>query len=94
MTEEYVRKEEFNSLKDEVQEIKKEMAESSKLLQEIERKIDIISEKINTSNEISELKIMPLDNRVTKLENGINWLWKLCAATIITGVITAVINFR
>lgn len=94
MAEEYVNRIEFNALKDEVNEIKQEMAESSKLLAVIERKIDIINEKLSSTEEINILKIEPIIARVTKLENGITWLWRLCAGAIITGVITAIIKFR
>lgn len=94
MSEEFVNKVEFNALKEEVNKIKKDTEESSKLLLEIERKIDIIYEKISKANEISEIKLNQVDNRVTKLENGVSWLWRLCASVIITGIITAVVTFK
>ena len=94
MSEEFVNRTEFNQLKDEVNEIKQEMAESSKILQAIERKIDVINEKLNTTGEINLLKINPIETRVSKLENGISWLWKLCAGAVITGVISAIFTFK
>ena len=94
MSEEFVTRNEFNQLKSEVNEIKQEVAESSKILVSIERKLDIIDQKISSTEEINILKLSPIENRVTKLENGISWLWKLCAGAIITGVISAIITFK
>lgn len=94
MSEEFVGRNEFDQLKEKVDKLEKTMENSENLLREIERKIDVIGEKISSSEQINVLKINPIESRVTKLENGINWLWKLCATVIITGIITAIINFR
>ena len=92
--EEFVSRTEFNQLKEEVNEIKQEMSESSKLLISIERKIDVINQKLTSAEEINILKLSPIENRITKLENGISWLWKLCAGAVITGVISAIFTFK
>lgn len=90
MAEEYVSREEFNTLKKEVQDIKKEMAENQKILQDIDKKIDVIAEKIVSGEKIDELKLQPLVRRVDKLEENHSWLSKTVAGTII-GIIIKLI---
>lgn len=90
----YVNREEFNSLKEEVQSLKEEVSEYKKLLIKIDKKCDVITEKIANGEKIDELKLQPLEKRVTKLEENQGWLWKLCASIIITGIIGAVISFK
>lgn len=90
MVEEYVSREEFNTLKREVQDIKKEMAENQKILQEIDKKIDVIAEKMISGEKIDELKLQPLEARVKKLEENHSWLTKTVAGTII-GIIIKLI---
>lgn len=90
MAEEYVSREEFNTLKKEVQDIKKEMAENQKILQDIDKKIDVIAEKIVSGEKIDELKLQPLARRVDKLEENHSWLSKTVAGTII-GIIIKLI---
>ena len=94
MSEEFVSRNEFNTLKSEVQELKEEVSEYNGLLHQIERKIDVISEKLGASDEITVLKLQPLEKRITKLEDNQGWLWKLCASIIITGIIGAIITFK
>lgn len=71
---EFVKIEEFTALKEEVKEIKQDMLESNKILQNIDKKIDVINEKIANSGTITTLRIEPLENRVTKLEDSQMWL--------------------
>ena len=66
MAENYVKREEFEALKKEVKEIKDSMAKNAELLQDIDKKVDIIAEKISSSNEIEELKIKPIKDKVIK----------------------------
>lgn len=94
MSEEFVSKDEFNTLKSEVQELKEEVTEYRGLLQQIDKKIDVIGEKINNGEKIDELKIRPIEKRLQKLEDNQGWLWKLCASIIITGIIGAVVTFK
>ena len=94
MAEEFVRREEFDVLKRDVEKIRQEMSENSKTLANIDKKLDVITERLVNSDKIDELKISPLESRITKLENGISWLWKLCATIIITGIISAIITFK
>lgn len=94
MSEEYVSRNEFNSLKAEVQEIKIEVNEYKSILTQIDKKIDVIGEKIANGEKIDELKIQPIEKRIQKLEDNQGWLWKLCASIIITGIIGAVVTFK
>lgn len=71
---EFVKIEEFTALKEEVKEIKQDMLESNKILQNIDKKIDVINEKIANSGTITTLRIEPLEDRVTKLEDSQMWL--------------------
>ena len=52
MSEDFVSRNEFNSLKQEVQELKEEVGEYRGLLQTIDKKIDVIGEKINNGEKI------------------------------------------
>ena len=94
MSEEYVSRNEFNSLKAEVQEIKIEVNEYKNILTQIDKKIDVIGEKIANGEKIDELKIQPIEKRLQKLEDNQGWLWKLCASIIITGIIGAIVTFK
>lgn len=94
MSEDFVSRNEFNTLKNEVQELKEEVTEYRGLLQQIDKKIDVIGEKINNGEKIDELKIQPIEKRLQKLEDNQGWLWKLCASIIITGIIGAVVTFK
>lgn len=91
MVEEYVSREEFNSLKEDVQELKEEVGEYKKLLLQIDKKIDVISEKIANGEKIDELKLQPLEKRVNKLEDNQDWLKKTLVSSII-GLITTIIS--
>lgn len=79
---EFVKIEEFTALKEEVKEIKQDMLESNKILQNIDKKIDVINEKIASSGTITTLRIEPLEDRVTKLEDSQLWLRR----AVISGV--------
>ena len=56
MTEEFVKREEFENLKKDVEKLEGNLIESEKLLQSIDKKIDVINEKITSSDKIDELK--------------------------------------
>lgn len=94
MSEEFVSRNEFNSLKQEVQELKIEVNEYKSILTQIDKKIDVIGEKIANGEKIDELKIQPIEKRLQQLEDNQGWLWKLCASIIITGIIGAVVTFK
>lgn len=90
MGEEFVKREEFNNLKNDVERIKEEMSENAKTLQSIDKKIDIITERLVSSDKIDELKISPLEKRLTKLEDNQGWLWKAFGTALI-GVLVKVV---
>ena len=95
MSEEFVTRTEFNNLKNEVNEIKQEVAESSKLLTQIDKKLDVIDNKIVTADKIDDLKLTPLEKRVSTLEDTQKWLRRTIfggIVTIITGVIVFVVK--
>lgn len=92
MSEDFVSRNEFNSLKAEVQELKEEVGEYRGLLQTIDKKIDVIGEKINNGEKMDQLKLQPLEKRVTKLEENNSWLAKTLAATIISIVIKIIFD--
>lgn len=79
MSENFVSRNEFNSLKQEVQELKTEMDENKKILVVIDKKIDVITEKIANGEKIDELKLQPIEKRITKLEENHSWLSKTLA---------------
>lgn len=90
MPEEFVKREEFNNLKQEVEKIKEEMSESAKTLHSIETKIDVITERLISSDKIDELKLNPLEKRLSKLEDSITWLWRAFATSLI-GILVKVV---
>lgn len=95
MAEEFVSRKEFELLKEEVNAIKKDLDESQKILVAIDKKIDVISEKVVSNDKIEDLKLQPLESRVTKLEESQTWLRRALlgeALTIIGGVIIYVIQ--
>ena len=83
MSESFVSREEFNSLKQEVQSLKAEMDENKKLLIQIDKKCDVITERIANADKIDELTLKPMNNRIQKLEDTSAWLQRLIAGTII-----------
>ena len=94
MSEDFVSRNEFNTLKAEVQELKIEVNEYKGILTQIDKKIDVIGEKIANGEKIDELKIQPIEKRLQKLEDNQGWLWKICATIKITGIIGAVVTFK
>ena len=92
MTEEFVKREEFENLKKDVEKLEGNLIESEKLLQSIDKKIDVISEKIANSSTIDALKFNPLESRIKKLEESGTWLWRTIGVTIIGIVIKLIFD--
>lgn len=92
MTEEFVNRVEFNSLKEDVIKLKRENEQSSRLLLEIDKKIDIINEKIITADKIDELKFSPIEKRIRTLEENQSWLWKTVIASVIGLAIKVILD--
>ena len=83
MSENFVGREEFNSLKQEVQSLKTEIDENKKILVTIDKKIDVITERISNADKIDELTLKPLNKRVSDLEESHKWLQRTVGATLI-----------
>ena len=92
MSENFVGREEFNSLKNDVQKLKDELNESKAILQQIDKKCDVITERISNSDKIDELKLKPLNERVSKLEENHIWLSRTVLATIIGILIKLIVE--
>ena len=90
MPEEFVKKEEFNDLKSEVNRIKEDMVESGKTLHSIETKIDVITERLINSDKMDELKLSPIEKRLSKLEDNITWVWRAFGGALI-GILVKVV---
>ena len=90
MAEEFVERKEFNDLKNEVNKIREDMVESAKTLHSIETKIDVITERLVSSDKIDELKLNPLEKRVSKVEDNISWVWKAFGGALI-GILVKVV---
>lgn len=92
MTEDYVKREEFENLKKDVEKLEENLDASEKLLIAIDKKIDVINEKICTADKIENLKYSPLEARINKLEESRNWLWRTVGATVIGLVIKLIVD--
>lgn len=92
MTEDYVKREEFDNLKKDVEKLEENLDASEKLLIAIDKKIDVINEKICTADRIENLKYSPLESRINKLEESRNWLWRTVGATVIGLVIKLIVD--
>lgn len=90
MSEEFVKKEEFNNLKQEVEKIKDEISDNTKTLNLMDKKLDVITERLVSSDKIDELKINPLEKRLANVENNQSWLWKAFGGALI-GVLVKVV---
>lgn len=92
MSNEIVSRKEFEKLEQKVNELEDTMVKNSSLLNQIDKKVDGILIKLEDSNTISNLTLKPLTERVQKIEDNQNWLWKTTGATIIGVVIKIIID--
>lgn len=83
MAENSVSRREFESLKKEVFDLKNSISNNANLLQKIDKKVDIIDERILNANQIEELKIKPISERLKKVEDNQSWIWRTIGATLI-----------
>lgn len=90
MAEEFVERKEFNDLKNEVNKIREDMVETAKTLSSIDKKIDVITERLVSSDKIDELKLNPIEKRLSKLEDSNTWVWRAFGAALI-GVLVKVV---
>ena len=86
--ESYVDRKEFELLKTEVKEIKLEMTKNADLLQSIDKKIDLINQRILSTEQMEELKLNPLKEKIERIENSSTWLWR----TSVGGVIGLIVK--
>lgn len=64
MSDEFVKREEFENLKKEVDDIKLELSKSAEILQKIDKKIDIIFERFENSNKLNELQKQNIETAI------------------------------
>lgn len=83
MTEECVKRTEFENLKKEVDNIKVEITDSRRLLQAIDKKIDVIDQKLASAEEIDNLKLTPMQKEIDEIKDNNKWLWRAIMGTII-----------
>lgn len=83
MEKEYITRSEFIALKEEVAELKDNMNEIQKLFQAIDKKIDVIAEKINSGENVTDLKIQPIEKRVFDLEESHKWVTRAIIGEVI-----------
>ena len=65
MSEDFVSRNEFNSLKQEVQELKIELNESKNILTLIDKKLDVITERLENTTRVSDLQNENIETRIT-----------------------------
>ena len=92
MADEHVTRAEFDALKEGVKEIRKEVDNSKEIMQSVDKKVDIIMEKVLNSKEAEDLKLEPMKDRISKLEDSQKWLRRTVISELI-GVITAAVVF-
>lgn len=92
MADEHVTRAEFDALKEEVKEIRKEVDNSKEIMQSVDKKVDIIMEKVLNSKETEDLKLEPIKDRISKLEDSQKWLRRTIITEII-GIIAAAVGF-
>lgn len=92
MAEEYVKREEFDILKKDVEKIKDEMTENAKTLQSIDKKIDVITERLINADKIDDLKLNPIEKRVSKLEDNLSWVWRAFGGALIAIAVKVVFD--
>lgn len=83
MAEEFVKQEEFNMVKKDVEKIKEDMRENAKTLATIDKKLDVITERLTSADKIDDLKLTPMEKRISKLEDNQSWLWRAFGGALI-----------
>jgi len=92
MSDEVVSRKEFEKLEQKVNELEDTMVKNSSLLNQIDKKVDGILIKLEDGNTIDNLKLQPLSERVTKVEDNQKWLWRTSGAAIIGIVIKLIFD--
>lgn len=103
MSEEFVSRNEFNTLKNEVQELKEEVTEYKGLLQQIDKKIDVITERLENTTKVSDLqnenietritsKLEPMQKEIDEIKDNRKWLWRAMGSVLIGIVIKLIFD--
>ena len=101
MSEGFVSRNEFNTLKNEVQELKEEVEEYKQLLIQIDKKCDVITERLENTTKVSDLqnenietritsKLEPMQKEIDEIKDSRKWLWRTIGAVII-GIVIKII---
>lgn len=69
---EFVKKQEFNTLKEQVNKLEDEMSNSKKMLVQIDKKLDVIGERLKSNDVINELKNKNIIEQVEHNTSEIN----------------------
>lgn len=71
--EDFIKREEFNDLKEKVNKLEEEITNSNKLLSKIDGKLDVIGEKLKNTDTVNELKnkniIGQVEHNTAEIEN-------------------------
>lgn len=92
MEETFVSRKEFEKLENKVDNLENAMNQNVSILTAIDKKVDLINAKITTSDTIEELKLQPINKRVSAIEDGQKWLWRTIGSTLIGIVIKIVFD--
>lgn len=92
MDETFVSRKEFEKLEQKVDNLENTMNQNVSILTAIDKKVDLINAKITTSDTIEDLKLQPINKRVSAIEDGQKWLWRTIGTTLIGIVIKAVFD--
>lgn len=92
MDETFVSRKEFEKLETKVDNLENAMNQNVSILTAIDKKVDLINAKITTSDTIEELKLQPINKRVSAIEDGQKWLWRTIGTTLIGIVIKFVFD--
>lgn len=92
MDETFVSRKEFEKLEQKVDNLENAMNQNVSILTEIDKKVDLINAKITTSDTIEDLKLQPINKRVSSIEDGQKWLWRTIGSTLIGIVIKIVFD--
>lgn len=83
MDETFVSRKEFEKLENKVDNLENTMNQNVSILTAIDKKVDLINAKITTSDTIENLKLEPINKRVTELEDNKKWLWRTIVGALI-----------
>ena len=92
MEETFVSRKEFEKLENKVDSLEQTLSQNMNILVEIDKKVDLINAKVTTSDTIENLKLEPINKRVSAIEDAQKWLWRTIGTTLIGIVIKIVFD--